>query len=62
MHSFALTERYAVLVAFPLRGQPARACAAFGPALHRELPLEAGLEHDAVLVFDREDGALRGHV
>ena len=44
MHSFAMTERYLVLVELPARRQPA-AARPRRPAVHRELPLEAGARH-----------------
>ncbi len=58
MHSFALTERYAILVAFPLVVNPLRLATAARPFIENyrwrpELPTR-------VLVFDREDGALQG--
>ncbi len=58
MHSFALTERYAVLVAFPLVVNPLRLATGARPFIenYRWKP-EQGTR---VLVFDREDGTLRG--
>lgn len=58
MHSFALTERYAVLVAFPLVVNPLKLALAGRPFIenYRWKP-ELGTR---VLVFDREDGELRG--
>jgi carotenoid cleavage dioxygenase-like enzyme len=58
MHSFALTERYAILVAFPLVVNPLRLATGARPFIENyrwrpELPTR-------VLVFDREDGALQG--
>jgi carotenoid cleavage dioxygenase-like enzyme len=58
MHSFALTEHYAVLVAFPLVVNPFELGLARRPFIenYRWKP-----EHGTrVLVFDREDGSLRG--
>ena len=40
MHSFGLTERWIVLAEFPFVVNPLR-LATLGPALHRELPMEA---------------------
>jgi beta,beta-carotene 9',10'-dioxygenase len=58
MHSFALTERYAVLVAFPLVVNPFKLGLGSRPFIenYRWRP-ERGTR---VLVFDREDGELRG--
>jgi beta,beta-carotene 9',10'-dioxygenase len=58
MHSFALTERYAVLVAFPLVVNPLRLATGARPFIenYRWKP-ELGTQ---VLVFDREDGELQG--
>lgn len=58
MHSFALTERYAVLVAFPLVVNPLELALAGRPFIenYRWKP-ELGTK---VLVFDRNDGSLRG--
>ncbi len=58
MHSFALTERYAVLVAFPFVVNPLRLGLGGRPFIenYRWKP-ELGTR---VLVFDREDGELRG--
>jgi beta,beta-carotene 9',10'-dioxygenase len=58
MHSFALTERYAVLVAFPLVVNPLRLASGARPFIenYRWKP-EQGTR---VLVFDRENGELRG--
>ena len=58
MHSFALTERYAMLVAFPLVVNPLRLALAGRPFIenYRWKP-ELGTR---VLVFDREDGELHG--
>lgn len=58
MHSFALTERYAVLVAFPLVVNPLSLGLSGRPFIenYRWKP-ELGTR---VLVFDREDGSLRG--
>ncbi|MGH2975202.1 MAG: carotenoid oxygenase family protein [Solirubrobacterales bacterium] len=58
MHSFALTERYAVLVAFPLVVNPLSLALAGRPFIenYRWKP-ELGTQ---VLVFDREGGTLRG--
>ena len=58
MHSFALTERYAVLVAFPLVVNPLRLGLGGRPFIenYRWKP-ELGTK---LLVFDREDGSLRG--
>ena len=58
MHSFALTERYAVLVAFPLVVNPLRLALGARPFIenYRWKP-ELGTR---VLVFDREDGELHG--
>lgn len=58
MHSFALTERYAVLVHFPLVVNPLRLATGARPFIenYRWKP-----EHGTrVLVFGREDGELRG--
>jgi len=58
MHSFALTERYAVLVAFPLVVNPLELALSGRPFIenYRWKP-ELGTR---VIVFDREDGSLRG--
>lgn len=58
MHSFALTERYAVLVAFPFVVNPLSLALSGRPFIenYRWKP-ELGTR---VLVFDREDGSLRG--
>jgi len=58
MHSFALTERYAILVAFPLVVNPLRLATGARPFIenYRWKPERA----TRVLVFDREDGALQG--
>ena len=58
MHSFALTERYAVLVHFPLVVNPLRLATGARPFIenYRWRP-EQGTR---VLVFGREDGELRG--
>lgn len=58
MHSFALTERYAILVAFPLVVNPLRLATGARPFIenYRWRPELA----TRVLVFDREDGALQG--
>jgi beta,beta-carotene 9',10'-dioxygenase len=58
MHSFALTQRYAVLVAFPLVVNPLELALSGRPFIenYRWKP-ELGTR---VLVFDREDGSLRG--
>ncbi len=58
MHSFALTERYAVLVAFPLVVNPLSLALSGRPFIenYRWKP-ELGTR---VLVFDRDDGELRG--
>ena len=58
MHSFALTGRYAILVAFPLVVNPLRLATGSRPFIenYRWKP-ELGTR---VLVFDREDGELRG--
>jgi carotenoid cleavage dioxygenase-like enzyme len=58
MHSFALTERYAVLVAFPLVVNPLKLAFGGKPFIenYRWKP-ELGTR---VLVFDRVDGELRG--
>jgi beta,beta-carotene 9',10'-dioxygenase len=58
MHSFALTERYAVLVAFPLVVNPLRLALSGRPFIenYRWKP-ELGTR---ILVFDRADGELRG--
>ncbi|HSK50549.1 MAG TPA: carotenoid oxygenase family protein [Solirubrobacterales bacterium] len=58
MHSFALTERYAVLVAFPLVVSPLRLGLSGRPFIenYRWKP-ELGTE---ILVFEREGGDLRG--
>ena len=58
MHSFALTERYAVLVAFPLVVNPLELALAGRPFIENyKWKPELGTR---VLVFDREDGSLRG--
>lgn len=58
MHSFALTERYAVLVAFPLVVNPLSLALSGRPFIENyKWKPEQGTR---VLVFDREDGALRG--
>lgn len=58
MHSFALTERYAVLVAFPLVVNPLKLALSGKPFIesYRWKP-ELGTR---VLVFDRGNGELRG--
>lgn len=58
MHSFALTPRYAVLVAYPLVVNPLRLALAGRPFIenYRWRP-ELGTK---ILVFDREDGSLHG--
>jgi beta,beta-carotene 9',10'-dioxygenase len=58
MHSFALTERYAVLVGFPFVVNPLRLATGARPFIenYRWKP-ELGTR---VLVFERGDGALRG--
>jgi carotenoid cleavage dioxygenase-like enzyme len=58
MHSFALTERYAVLVAFPLVVNPMQLALSGKPFIenYRWKP-ELGTR---ILVFDRENGELRG--
>jgi beta,beta-carotene 9',10'-dioxygenase len=58
MHSFAMTERYAILVAFPLVVNPLRLATGARPFIenYRWKPEQA----TRVLVFDREDGALQG--
>jgi carotenoid cleavage dioxygenase-like enzyme len=58
MHSFALTERYAVLVAFPYAVNPLELALSGRPFIenYRWKPEWS----TRVLVFDREDGALRG--
>lgn len=58
MHSFALTERYMVLVAFPLVVNPLRLGLSGRPFIenYRWKP-DLGTK---ILVFDREDGSLRG--
>lgn len=58
MHSFALTERYAVLVGFPFVVNPLHLATGARPFIenYRWKP-ELGTR---VLVFDREDGSLRG--
>jgi beta,beta-carotene 9',10'-dioxygenase len=58
MHSFALTERYAILVAFPLVVNPLNLALSGRPFIenYRWKP-ELGTR---VLVFDREGGELRG--
>jgi carotenoid cleavage dioxygenase-like enzyme len=58
MHSFALTERYAILVAFPLVVNPLNLALSGRPFIenYRWKP-ELGTR---VLVFDREDGELCG--
>jgi carotenoid cleavage dioxygenase-like enzyme len=58
MHSFGLTERFAVLVAFPLVVNPLRLATGARPFIENyqwdpDLPTR-------VLVFDREDGRLQG--
>ena len=58
MHSFALTERYAVLVAFPLVVNPLDLALSGRPFIENyEWKPELGTR---VLVFDRGDGELRG--
>lgn len=58
MHSFALTERYAVLVAFPLVVNPFELALSGRPFIENyKWKPELGTR---VLVFDREDGSLRG--
>ncbi|HEX7246301.1 MAG TPA: carotenoid oxygenase family protein [Solirubrobacterales bacterium] len=58
MHSFALTERYAVLVAFPLVVNPLELALAGRPFIENyKWKPELGTR---VLVFDRENGSLRG--
>jgi len=58
MHSFALTERYAVLVAFPLVVNPLDLALSGRPFIENyKWKPELGTR---VLVFDREDGDLRG--
>jgi len=58
MHSFAMTERYAVLVAFPFVVNPLQLLTGAGSFIenYRWKP-ELGTQ---VIVFDREDGTLRG--
>ncbi len=57
MHSFALTERYAILVAFPLVVNPLRLATGARPFIENyEWKPERGT---LVLVFDREEGRLR---
>jgi len=58
MHSFALTERYAVLVAFPFVVNPLRLATGTRPFIENyEWRPERGTR---VLVFNREDGELQG--
>lgn len=58
MHSFALTERYAVLVAFPFVVNPLRLASGARPFIENyQWKPELGTR---VLVFDRGDGSLRG--
>jgi beta,beta-carotene 9',10'-dioxygenase len=58
MHSFALTERYAVLVAFPLVVSPLKLGFGGRPFIENyNWKPERGTR---VLVFDREDGELQG--
>jgi beta,beta-carotene 9',10'-dioxygenase len=58
MHSFALTERYAVLVCFPFVVNPLRLATGARPFIENyEWKPELGTR---VLVFNREDGALKG--
>lgn len=58
MHSFALTERYAVLVHFPLVVNPLRLASGARPFIENyRWKSELGTR---VLVFDREQGELRG--
>lgn len=58
MHSFALTERYAVLVAFPLVVNPLDLAFSGRPFIENyEWKPELGTR---VLVFEREGGVLRG--
>jgi beta,beta-carotene 9',10'-dioxygenase len=58
MHSFALTERYAILAAFPFVVNPSRLATGARPFIENyEWKPELGTR---LLVFDREDGALRG--
>lgn len=58
MHSFALTERYAILVAFPLVVNPLSLAFAGRPFIENyKWKPELGTR---VLVFDRNDGELRG--
>jgi len=58
MHSFALSERYAVLVAFPLVVNPLRLALSGRPFIENyQWKPEQGTR---VLVFDREDGSLQG--
>jgi beta,beta-carotene 9',10'-dioxygenase len=58
MHSFALTERYAVLVAFPLVVNPLKLALGGRPFIENyEWKPELGTR---VLVFDRNDGKLHG--
>ncbi len=58
MHSFALTQRYLVLTCFPLVVNPLRLATGLRPFIenYRWKP-ELGTK---ILVFSREDGALRG--
>lgn len=58
MHSFALTPRFAILVAYPLVVNPLKLAFAGRPFIenYRWQP-ELGT---TILVFDREDGTLRG--
>lgn len=58
MHSFALTPRYAVLVAFPFVVNP-RDLALSGRPFIENYRWKPGLG-TSILVFDREDGKLRG--
>lgn len=58
MHSFALTERYAVLAAFPLVVNPLRLGLSGRPFIENYVwKPELGTE---ILVFERENGDLRG--
>jgi beta,beta-carotene 9',10'-dioxygenase len=58
MHSFALTERYAILAAFPHVVNPLRLATGARPFIENyEWKPELGTR---LYVFDREDGALRG--
>jgi carotenoid cleavage dioxygenase-like enzyme len=58
MHSFALTERHAVLVAFPLVVNPLKLALSDRPFIENyEWKPELGTQ---ILVFDRERGELRG--